>query len=70
MVILHNVAQMTRALTQIRMEGVKITPEVLGGIKPYRLETINRFGDYTLDFRRKIAPLDFNVPIIPIKTDE
>ncbi|MDR0769576.1 MAG: Tn3 family transposase [Burkholderiales bacterium] len=70
MVILHNVVQMTRVLTQMGAEGIEITPEMLAGVKPYRLEAINRFGDYTLDFRREIAPLDFNAPIIPVKTND
>ena len=29
---------------------------------------INRFGDYTLDFRRKIGPLNFDATIIPMES--
>ena len=36
-----------------------IHPEVLGGLSPYRTSHINRFGDYTLDLERKVAPLQF-----------
>lgn len=70
MVILHNVVEMTRVLTDMRTEGHEITAALLAGVKPYRLESINRFGDYTLDFRRKVEPLKFDVPIIPTETDE
>ena len=66
MIILHNVVGMTRVLRELRDEGTEITPEILGGLAPFRTAHINRFGDYTLDFRRKIGPLDFEVTIIPI----
>ena len=46
----------------------EITPEILGGLAPFRTAHINRFGDYTLDFRRKIGPLDFEATIIPIES--
>lgn len=58
MVILHNVVGMSRVLKQLRAEGSLINQEVLAGLAPYRLEHINRFGDYVLDFRRKAAVLD------------
>lgn len=68
MVILHNVAGMTRVLKEIRDEGHEITPEVLAGLAPFRTAHINRFGDYTLDFRRKIGPLNFDAHIIPMES--
>jgi TnpA family transposase len=68
MVILHNVVRMTDILAELRREGFEITPEVLAGLAPFRLESINRFGDYTLDFKRKIEPLNFDVAIIPAET--
>ena len=37
--------------------GVLINQEVLAGLAPYRMEHINRFGDYVLDFRRKVEVL-------------
>ena len=33
--------------------GGEITPEILGGLAPIRTAHINRFEDYTLDFRQK-----------------
>lgn len=68
MIILHNVVGMTRVLRELRDEGEEITPETLGGLAPFRTAHINRFGDYTLDFRRKIGPLDFDVAIIPMES--
>ena len=68
MIILHNVVGMTRVLQELRDEGVEITPEILAGFAPFRTAHINRFGDYTLDFRRKIGPLNFDAPIIPMES--
>ncbi|KLD74973.1 transposase, partial [Xanthomonas hyacinthi DSM 19077] len=60
LVILHNVEQMTSVLTQLRAEGRDVSPEVLSGLSPYRTSHINRFGDYTLDLKREVAPIDFS----------
>ena len=64
MIILHNVVGMTRVLQELRDEGTEITQEILAGLAPFRTAHINRFGDYTLDFRRKIGPLNFDATII------
>lgn len=58
MVILHNVVGMSRALKKLQMRGVVINQEILANLGPYRLEHINRFGDYVLDFRRKVEILN------------
>jgi hypothetical protein len=64
MIILHNVERMTRVLTQLRGEGVRISAEMLRGLSPYRTSHINRFGDYTLDVSREVAPLEYATPIL------
>ena len=69
MIILHNVVSMTRVLKELRGEGIEITPEVLAGLGPYRIGHINRFGDYTVDFRRKAWPMNFKETIIPKKSN-
>jgi len=64
LVILHNVEQMTRVLAELRQDGASISPEVLAGLSPYRTSHINRFGDYTLDLKREVAPIDFSRRIL------
>lgn len=64
MVILHNVEQMSRLLAELRDEGFDINPDVLAGLSPYRTAHINRFGDYTVDTTKEIAPMDFNRRIL------
>ena len=64
LVILHNVEQMTRVLAELRQDGAQISPDVLAGLSPYRTSHINRFGDYTLDLKREVAPIDFSRRIL------
>lgn len=64
MVILHNVVGMTRVLAELRKEGVELSPEILAGLSPYRTSHINRFGDYTLDLEKEIAPLDYSSKVL------
>lgn len=70
LVILHNVEQMTRVLAELRQDGADISPEVLAGLSPYRTSHINRFGDYTLDLKREVAPIDFTRRILERMTSE
>ena len=64
LVILHNVEQMTRVLSALGEEGQTINAEVLAGLSPYRTSHINRFGDYTLDLKRRVQPVDFSRRIL------
>jgi TnpA family transposase len=64
MIILHNVERMTSTLADLRSEGVGLSAQVLAGLSPYRTNHINRFGDYTLDLEREVAPLDYSGKII------
>ncbi|WP_425522316.1 Tn3 family transposase [Xanthomonas citri] len=68
LVSLHNVEQMTRVLAQLRDEGSNISTEVLAGLSPYRTSHINRFGDYTLDLKRQVEPIDFSRRILAATT--
>lgn len=68
MVILHNVVGMTSVIKDMQQEGAEITPDMLGGLAPLRPGHINRFGDYTLDFKRKLQSIDFNLPIKPMQS--
>jgi TnpA family transposase len=53
LVILHNVNSMTRVLSELKKEGLSVTPEVLAGLSPYRTEHINLLGDYTIDTSKR-----------------
>lgn len=68
MVIMHNVVGMSNVIKQLQVEGWEITPDMLGGLGPLRPGHINRFGEYSPDFRRKLQPLNFTLPIIPTKS--
>lgn len=69
MVILHNVVGMSRVLKALQEEGVQINQAILEGLGPYRLQHINRFGDYTLDFRRKVESLNADFRILEDDTN-
>ena len=62
MVILYNAEKMTTVLKELK-GNVKITPEILSGLSPYRMSHINRFGNYRLDLRRKVKPLNYDLKI-------
>lgn len=66
MVILHNVVGMSNVIKDMQSEGIEITPEMLGGLAPLRPGHISRLGDYTVDLKRKLRPLDFDLPIKPM----
>ena len=69
MVILHNVVGMSRVLKALQEEGIQINQAILEGLGPYRLQHINRFGDYTLDFRRKLESLKADFRILEDETN-
>jgi TnpA family transposase len=52
LIILHTVNDMTRVVGELESEGMKLSEAVLGGVSPYRMGHINRFGDYTVDTSR------------------
>ena len=68
MVILHNVVGMSNVIKQLQDEEWEITKEMLAGLGPLRPGHINRFGEYTPDFKRKLEPLNFTLPINPTKS--
>ena len=64
LVILHNVEAMTRVLKEIQAEGFVIDAAILKGLAPYRVEHINRFGDYSLDLERQVPPMQFETTLM------
>ncbi|WP_081622863.1 Tn3 family transposase [Marinobacter gelidimuriae] len=63
MLILHNVEALSRVLREMAAEGIAITEDVLKALSPYRTRHINRFGDYTLDFRRPVGQQLFDLKL-------
>ncbi|MGI2030181.1 MULTISPECIES: Tn3 family transposase [unclassified Endozoicomonas] len=61
MVILHTVETLSRTLTELRKEGHEITDEMLSHLSPYRDHHINLLGDYRLDLKKKVRPLEFDI---------
>ena len=55
-VILHNVVDMTRLLTQLKAEGLQIPPTDLPFLSPYLTSWLKRFGDYTLNTNKAPEP--------------
>lgn len=51
-VILHNVCNLTRLLSQLATKGHTFDEATIGQISPYIREHINRFGDYVLNMDR------------------
>jgi TnpA family transposase len=60
LLIFHNCRTITLALKELETEGMRLTPELLGALSPYRTHHINRFGMYELR-ERKPAPVDYGV---------
>ena len=63
MLILHNVEALSRVLRDMAAEGIAITEDVLKALSPSRTRHINRFGDYTLDFRRPVGQQLFDLKL-------
>jgi TnpA family transposase len=55
-VILHNVVDMSRILTQLKAEGQSVHPEDLNFLSPHLTSSVKRFGDYTLDMAKPPEP--------------
>jgi len=56
-IMLHNVVDMTNALSALQQEGVCVPPEAVRRLSPYLTEHIKRFGQYVLDMETQPEPL-------------
>ena len=56
--MLQNVADLTNALNNMANESFKITPELVGTLRPYMRENILRFGKWSLDMEVLPEPLE------------
>jgi hypothetical protein len=50
----------TLALKELETEGMRLTPELLGALRPYRTHHLNHFGMYELREREPV-PVDYGV---------
>ncbi|MFI5305474.1 MAG: Tn3 family transposase, partial [Nitrospiria bacterium] len=57
LIIFHTVFLLTQVLNLIKKQGHEIEKETLSFISPFITEHINRFGNYSLNLRRKTPPL-------------
>jgi hypothetical protein len=54
--IFHTINGMTKVIQELVQEGFPVDSELLSSLSPFITKHINRFGDYTLDLKRK-SPL-------------
>ena len=62
--IFYNVSAITKALHQMRSEGMRLDADTLARLSPYLTRHVNRFGEYRLDLNRQPAPIDYQLPIL------
>jgi len=65
LVMLHNVMEMTRILTDLRREGYPVNRETVSRLSPYLTEHIRRFGEYIIDLDQDVEP-----PLFEFKTSD
>ncbi len=63
LVMFETTADLTRALRQLRLEGVEVPNEVLGHMSPFVREHINLLGEYQLSFEQQAEPLEFGLDV-------
>jgi len=61
-VMLFNVAELTRVLSDMARDGHPVTPELVASSSPYGRWHILRFGQYALDMTDLPGPLDPQPP--------
>lgn len=63
-IMLHNVADLTKVLSNMANEGYTITKELVAGLSPFIRDQIRRFGRYDVDMNEHPPSLDLlNLPI-------
>jgi TnpA family transposase len=66
--IFYNVFEMTRILQELISSGYAIDEEIMGSLSPYITKHINRFGRYSLDLNRTPPSVNYDLPLIPIRS--
>jgi len=62
--IFMNVFDQSNIMNDLVREGYKITPEIAGGMSPYRNGHINRFGSYHCDETRQCPIINYDLKVI------
>ena len=62
MLILHNVATMSKTLGELMHRGYSIDDEILANLSPFPRGHINRFGSYVMNMEREIEPMEYTIP--------
>lgn len=61
MLIFHTVANQTKAINNLKDQGIDIPIEILAGIAPYWTEHINRFGMFNLNMEKIVADIEYDL---------
>ncbi len=61
-----NVQAMTKALHQLRKEGIQVSIETLRRLSPYLTGHMNRFGEYRLGLDRRLDPVEYHLSILAV----
>lgn len=61
LLILHNVATMTKTLGELMHKGYSIDDRILAKLSPFRRRNINRFGFYVVNMEREVEPMEFTI---------
>lgn len=57
----HVVANLTKAINQLKSEGIEMPDELLKYISPYRIEHINRLGYLALNMDKVTQELEYDI---------
>lgn len=60
-IMLQNVVELTRALKELKAEGLEFTKEEVSHLSPYLTRHIRRFGEYVIDLEKIPDPLSEEV---------
>ncbi len=60
-IMLQNVVELTRALKELKAEGLEFTKDEVSHLSPYLTRHIRRFGEYVIDLEKIPDPLSEEV---------
>ncbi|MBS0351277.1 MAG: Tn3 family transposase, partial [Proteobacteria bacterium] len=60
MLIFHPIVHQTKAINQLRGEGIEIPDEILTYVAPYWTEHYNRYGLFQLNMGRNTVEIEYD----------